>query len=72
MKSPFSTRNKVLLIVTILAIVIAAGCAPIEVPPYYPEGCTMISSSVCRVDDPDKGVSCYVYFQQAISCVKLK
>ncbi len=72
MKSPFSKSSKVLLIIAILTIVIAAGCAPIEVPPYYPEGCTMVSSSVCRVDDPDTGVSCYVYFQQAMSCVKVK
>ena len=38
---------------------------------YYPDNCKDIAGSVCRVVDTEMGVACYVYFQNAISCVKL-
>lgn len=76
----FNQKAVITIFFLILLIVVVAlqACAPISsdsteyIKTFYPPECTMVAKNVCRVEDLDKNVVCYVYFQQAISCVKLK
>lgn len=62
----------------VLLVLLLASCVP-AMPEgkeynnmYYPDHCTNVAGSVCRVVDHEAGVVCYVYFQVAISCLPIK